>query len=147
MATPELVMLSRDRAECYEPRGVEICISITDPGAAEVRLSPRFAAVLRLQFSDVAAPGGPRDVPFGPAHAERIVRFMARWSRAERIVVHCTGGASRSPGVALGICDLHGWPTAGIERAKPFWNSLVRAVLARQTGPAPGRRDDLGMRE
>lgn len=132
MTAPELVLLSRDRAERYEPQGLELCISITDPGAPEVQLSPRFAALLRLQFSDVAGPGGERDVPFGPTNAARIVEFVDGWPQVERIVVHCTGGASRSPGLALGLCDLHGWPTDTIDRAKPFWNTLVRSVLAAQ---------------
>ena len=127
-------VLSREAAERYEPRGVEICISITAPGAPDARLSPKFAAVLRLQFSDVLTAGGPDDVLFGPDHAQRIVDFVSQWREAERIVVHCAGGASRSPGVALGLCDLHGWPTAAIERAKPLWNSLVRSVLAAQRG-------------
>ena len=131
MHTPELVLLSRDRAEAYQPSGVEICISITDPNASDIALSPEFADVLRLQFSDIAEAGGAKDVPFGPEHAERIVAFVARWPQAERIVVHCVAGVSRSPGVALGLCDLHGWPAArDIERAKPFWNSLVRRILA-----------------
>ena len=130
MASPELVVLSRDKAERYQPRGVEVCISITDPDAPEVHLASEFAAVLRLQFSDIASPGGPGDVLFAREHAERILDFLGQWAHAERIVVHCIAGASRSPGVALGLCDRFGWPTASIEQAKPFWNSLVRQVLA-----------------
>lgn len=130
-AAPDFVLLSRDRAERYEPRAGDICISIRDPGAPEVVLSPKFAAVLRLEFDDVAA-AAPGVVPFAPADARRIAGFIEKWPDAERIVVHCTGGASRSPGVALGICDLRGWPTAAIETAKPFWNTYVRSVLAGQ---------------
>ena len=50
---PEFVVLSREEAERYEPRGKEICISISDPDAPPARVSPRFAAVLRLNFDDV----------------------------------------------------------------------------------------------
>jgi len=128
--TPELVLLSRDRAERYEPEGVEVCISITDPGAPPVRLSTKFAAVLRLEFSDVVAAGGPRERPFGPEDADRVFEFVAQWPHAARIIIHCVGGASRSPGVALGLCDLYGWPAAAIDGSKPFWNTLVRRVLA-----------------
>ena len=131
MGTPELVLLSRDRAERHQPRGVEVCISITDPGAPHVRLSPRFAAVLRLEFSDVATADDPLQRAFAAEDADRVVEFVAQWSHAERIVIHCVGGASRSPAVALGLCDLYGWPpAAAIERSRPFWNSLVRRVLA-----------------
>jgi predicted protein tyrosine phosphatase len=128
-AAPEFILLSRDRAERYEAREGDICISIRDPGAPEVALSPNFAAVLCLQFDDVAA-AAPGVVAFAPSDATRIVDFIAQWSGADRVVVHCTGGASRSPGVALGICDLYGWPTAPIEKLKPFWNTQVRGVLA-----------------
>jgi predicted protein tyrosine phosphatase len=130
MPNPELVVLSRERVECYEPQGVEVCISITDPEAADVQLSSRFAAVLRLQFNDVLAAGAPTDVLFDEEHARRIIAFVKQWPLAERIVVHCMAGVSRSPGVALGLCDLYGWPAAEIEQAKPSWNSLVRRVLA-----------------
>src|SRR5918911_2274361 len=130
MRTPEIVVLSIDKVERYEPQGREICISIADPEAPEVRLSDRFAAVLRLRFSDVLAAGGPEDVLFAPEHARAIVDFVAHWPDAQRIVVHCVGGVSRSPGVALGLCDLHGWPTDAIEKAKPLWNTRVRRVLS-----------------
>ena len=109
---PELVVLSREEAERYEPRGVEVCISIADPDAAPARLSPRFAAVLRLHFSDVTEAGEPTDVLFDAEHARVITEFLERWPGAGRVVVHCHAGASRSPGVALGLCDLRGWPTA-----------------------------------
>jgi hypothetical protein len=38
-------------------------------------------------------------------------------------------GVSRSPGVALGLCDVRGWATAPLERAHPGWNRLVREVM------------------
>ncbi|HVE77499.1 MAG TPA: hypothetical protein VNA89_01490 [Gemmatimonadaceae bacterium] len=47
---------------------------------------------------------------------------LAVLSRAERVVVHCLAGVSRSPGVALGLCDLRGWATAALEGAHPAWN-------------------------
>jgi predicted protein tyrosine phosphatase len=131
-AAPEFILLSRDRAERYEPREGDICISIRDRGAPEVALAPNFAAVLHLQFDDVAA-AAPGVVAFAPSDAERIIDFIAQWPGADRVVVHCTGGASRSPGVALGICDLYGWPTAPIEKSKPFWNTHVRSVLANRS--------------
>ena len=127
---PELVVLSREEAERYEPLGVEVCISIADPEAVPARLSPRFAAVLRLQFNDVTEAGTPTDVLFGAEHARAITEFLELWPGAGRVVVHCQAGASRSPGVALGLCDLRGWPTAGLEGAHPAWNRRVRAVLA-----------------
>jgi predicted protein tyrosine phosphatase len=127
---PEFIVLSRDDAERYEPRGREICISISDPDAPPARVSSRFAAVLRLNFDDVTERGEPSDILFAEDHAREIREFLDKWPSAERVVVHCNAGVSRSPGVALGVCDLRGWATAELERSHPGWNRLVRTVLA-----------------
>jgi glyoxylase I family protein len=131
----ELRIFSREGAERYEPQGVEICISISDPSMPAARLSPRFAAILRLGFSDIVAVEDSADVLFAPVHAGAIVAFVERWRHAERLVVHCHAGVSRSPAVALGLCDRHGWP-AGLEEDYPYWNRWVRQVLV-------GHRDDM----
>lgn len=128
--TPGFVVLSRDEAEHYEPRGREVCISISDPDAEPAQVSDRFAAVLRLNFNDVTQRGEPSDILFCTDHARVITQFVKSWLDAELIVVHCNAGVSRSPGVALGLCDLHGWATASLERSHPGWNRLVRTVLA-----------------
>jgi predicted protein tyrosine phosphatase len=130
----ELRILSRDAAEQYQPQGVEICISITDPAASPAELSPAFAAVLRLAFSDIVAKETPEDVLFAPDHAAAVVGFMERWRHADRLVVHCHAGVSRSPGMALGLCDRFGWPAAALEESYPFWNRCVREVLVSYPG-------------
>ena len=127
---PEFVVLSREQAERYEPRGKEICISISDPDAAPARVSPRFAAVLRLSFNDVTERGEPSDILFAEDNAREITGFIDSWPDAERVMVHCNAGVSRSPGVALGLCDLRGWASAALERSHPGWNPLVRDTLA-----------------
>lgn len=128
--TPQLVVLSREDAESYEPSGSrEVCISISDPDAEPARVSPKFASVLRLYFNDITERGEPTDILFAPEHAQSITRFIDGWPSAERIVVHCNMGVSRSPGVALGLCDLRGWATAKLERSHPGWNRLVRTVM------------------
>src|SRR4051794_3356372 len=104
----ELSILSREAAERYEPRGVEICISISDPAAPAAELSPDFAAVLRLAFNDIVAVETAADVLFSPDHAATVVEFVEQWRHADRLVVHCHAGQSRSPGVALGLCDRFG---------------------------------------
>jgi predicted protein tyrosine phosphatase len=128
--SPELVVLSREAAERYKPRGLEVCISITDPEGEAAPLSPAFAAVLRLAFNDITERGVPADVLFSVADAQKITAFLDDWPRVERVVVHCFAGVSRSPGVALGLSDLRGWPTNALEEAYPGWNRLVRTVLA-----------------
>lgn len=127
---PEFVVLSREDAERYEPRGREICISISDPDAPPAQVSSRFAAVLRLNFDDVTERGEDSDILFAEEHAREIRDFLDSWPSAERVMVHCNAGVSRSPGVALGLCDVRGWATAALERSHPGWNRLVRAVLA-----------------
>ena len=126
---PEIIVLSRQDAEAYEPRGREICISIFDPEAEPARISPRFASVLRLSFDDIIEMGEPTDILFARDHAASIFQFIEAWPSAERVVVHCNMGVSRSPGVALGLCDMHGWATAELEQSHPGWNRLVRSVM------------------
>jgi predicted protein tyrosine phosphatase len=127
---PEFVVLSREDAERYEPGGREICISIADPDADPALLSKDFVAVLRLNFTDIIVQGEPTDVLFSEDHARAIREFIDTWPDATRIVVHCHAGVSRSPGVALGLCDIRGWATAELERSHPGWNRLVRTALA-----------------
>lgn len=127
---PKFVVLSREDAERYEPRETEICISIADPDADPARLSSDFAAVLRLNFTDIIEQEDPSDVLFSEHHARAIRGFIDSWPNATRIVVHCHAGMSRSPGVALGLCDIRGWATAELERAHPGWNRMVRTALA-----------------
>lgn len=127
----EFRVLSREAAEAYVPRGVEVCVSISDPGAPPARLSRAFAAVLRLTFNDIVAGPADEDVLFADEHAGQIVRFVRQWPHVDRIVVHCEFGASRSPGVVLGLCDAFDWPVRDLERVFPSWNRLVRTVIAR----------------
>ncbi|MEA2766170.1 MAG: hypothetical protein QOK07_2574 [Gemmatimonadaceae bacterium] len=127
---PKFVVLSREEAERYEPTEREICISIADPDVDPARLSDNFAAVLRLNFTDILEQQDPSDVLFSEHHARSIRNFIDTWPDAARIVVHCHAGMSRSPGVALGLCDIRGWATAELERSHPGWNRLVRTALS-----------------
>jgi predicted protein tyrosine phosphatase len=127
------VILSLLRAEAYDPQhDTEVCISITNPKAPPVRLSPAFQAVLRLDFADIAAPSPlPWHVLFAPEHAEAILDFVEQWAHADRLVIHCVGGISRSPAVGMAICELRDWPLDWMERDYPLWNTWVRSELVR----------------
>lgn len=138
--TPDLVVLPREAIETYEPRGREICISISDPLAEPARLSPRFSDVLRLSFDDVTERGDPADILFAPEHAAAITAFIDRAPEHDRIVLHCNMGVSRSPAVALGLCDLNGWATVELERKHPGWNRLVRSVMRKSRPATTGRK-------
>ena len=126
---PELTILSREDVESYEPTSREICISISDPGAQPAGVSPSFVAVLRLQFDDLNERTEEGDILFTPEHARAINAFIDKWSDVDRVIVHCNMGVSRSPGIALGLCDQRGWATATIERSHPGWNRHVRRVM------------------
>ena len=138
--SPDLVVLSREDAEFYEPGPNEICISISDPDAPPAGVSPQFAAVLRLNFDDVTERGADSDILFAADHARAIVDFVDLWPDADRLIVHCNMGVSRSPGVALGLCDAHGWATAALERSHPGWNRLVRSVMNKAAANTNPRR-------
>ena len=130
--TPEVLVLSENRARLYEPSGREVCISVTDPGKPTALLSDRFLAVLRIAFTDIAElVEDPWDVVFTPDHAKEIVGFVQRWRGVDRIVIHCRAGLSRSPGIALGLCDVFSWPLGEMEREHPLCNKWVRKELAR----------------
>src|ERR1700681_3857687 len=137
--SPDLVVLSREDAEFYEPGPNEICISISDPDAPPADVSPQFAAVLRLNFDDVTERGADSDILFAGDHARAIVDFVDLWPDADRLIVHCNMGVSRSPGVALGLCDAHGWATAALERSHPRWNRLVRSTRSHAATHNPRR--------
>jgi predicted protein tyrosine phosphatase len=126
---PEILVLSREDVEHYEPASREVCISISDPRAQPAGVSPTFLAVLRMQFDDLIERGESTDILFAADHARAINEFIDQWGDVDRVVLHCNMGVSRSPAVALGLCDLHGWATASLERSHPGWNRLVRSVM------------------
>jgi predicted protein tyrosine phosphatase len=136
---PDLIVLSRENAEAYEPGNNEICISISDPDAEPAQVSDTFEAVLRLHFDDIIESRQSSDILFAADQARAITEFLDEWPNAARVMVHCNMGVSRSPAVALGLCDAHGWATAALERSHPGWNRLVRA-LVRQAATTNSRR-------
>jgi len=137
----EIVVLSLVRAATYEPSRREICISITDPQSDPAELSAQFAEVLRVAFSDIVEPTGlPSHQLFAAEQATAIIEFLDRWPDVDRIVIHCNAGLSRSPGVALAIAELRGWPTSDLERRFPLWNSWVRQQLVTTGRAARARR-------
>jgi predicted protein tyrosine phosphatase len=110
-----------------------VCISVTDPGKPSALLSDRFLAVLRLAFTDIDRPpdAPPSIVLFTQEHAKEIVRFVQRWNEVDRVVIHCRAGLSRSPGIAMGLCDLFSWPLGEMEQEHPLCNKWVRQQVAR----------------
>jgi predicted protein tyrosine phosphatase len=131
-------VLSEQAAVRYEAARPTVCISITRPNGFLPTLSPHFAAILRLEFTDIIEPSPFKgDTLFNEQHARDILDFITQWKQVDVVVIHCMAGQSRSPGVALGLCELFAWDVAGLEAEHPLWNTWVRQELVRV-----GRRGD-----
>lgn len=130
---PAVLVLSQTMAERYEPSGREVCISVTDPGKLPARLSTRFAAILRLVFTDITEPiDHPNYIVFDATHAATILHFVRDWPDVDRIVVHCRAGFSRSPGIAIGLTELFEWgPIEPLLTQHALCNHWVRKELVR----------------
>ncbi len=104
--SPQLVVLSGEDAEQYEPQGKEICISISDPEAESGRLSPAFAAVLRLAFNDITERGVESDILFAAEHAQAITEFVDGWPDVDRAEPPRSAEALRRPPERYRFCRV-----------------------------------------
>jgi predicted protein tyrosine phosphatase len=129
--TPELRVLSRKAIEAYVPEQLEACISITDPGSPPAAIATQFQAVLRLSFHDVTSLRLARssDILFDDEHVKAILDFVRDWDRADRLVIHCELGQSRSAGIARALTRLRGESPAELEQRFPGWNRLICSRL------------------
>jgi predicted protein tyrosine phosphatase len=137
-SSPDLLVLAKRSALNYEPERREVCISITDPDDRAATLSPAFIAVLRVAFIELDEPDDPRQLLFNDRHATAILRFVEQWRDVDRIVIHCMAGQSRSPGIALALCELFGWDAADMQERYPGANPWVRNELVRVGRAAAG---------
>jgi predicted protein tyrosine phosphatase len=129
---PELLILSEEKARRYQPAGREVCISITNPKSPPPRLSKSFLATLRLEFTDIAKQSPFEwDRLFNEECARAIIVFVKQWADVHQIVIHCMAGQSRSPGIAMGLCELFSWDLGDLEERHPLWNTWVRSELVR----------------
>jgi predicted protein tyrosine phosphatase len=105
----EVVWMSQESAEVYQPGEREVCISIRDPAAPLPGLSPRFIAVLSLEFQDDPELGWEdRGRCITELQAGQGIEFVERHVAARRTVAHCLVGVSRSPSLAAGLLVAHG---------------------------------------
>lgn len=104
----QIFTMNRDEAENYEPTSDhEVCISISSVGAPPPRLSDRFEAVLSLSFDDVDMEDrlSQRFQPFNRLTAQQVQAFIHQHATADRLIVHCEAGVSRSVSMAAAIAD------------------------------------------
>ena len=114
---PKLLTMGWRDAERYEPGPNDVCISIHDSGDSPARVSSRFRAVLTLEFDDLRFTNDEEAdrayieqlieerhaIEFTDEMADQAVAFVREHMDADRLVVHCAAGISRSVSLAQGL--------------------------------------------
>ena len=112
----DFVVYSRQAMEgCNGQRSMpHIIVSITTPGdpyaPAKIKTNENTLGILRLSFYDLdrVEPGVEElecDL-FQPSQAKEILTFVDAHPTAERFIVHCDAGLSRSPAVAAALSKI-----------------------------------------
>ena len=97
-------------SETYMPSDNTIIIRITsNEDFAKMKNRSIFQDVLELRFDDVS-PEHPKEdsMLYGAMkeeHFQEILKFVEKNKQAEKLIVHCDAGQSRSPAVAINILD------------------------------------------
>lgn len=132
---PDVIWMSQASAEAYEPGEREVCISIRDPAAPLPDLSPKFLALLSLEFEDDPEPGWEeRGRSITEGQADQVIEFVERHLAARRIVVHCLVGISRSPSLAAGLMVAHGRWAEPARIVNPGVYQRILGACARRFG-------------
>jgi predicted protein tyrosine phosphatase len=143
----KIVVFSRLELESSPPQDVpHVVVSISCPGDRKtlVSVNEHTLKVLHLAFHDLGdeamAHVDIRDqyeaACFSPADARKILALVKTYPEAQRIVVQCDAGLSRSPGVAAALSKiLEGDDSYFFKRYMP--NSRVYRTLLEEHH-APG---------
>ncbi len=126
--------------EHVEPHEVpHLIISIGCPGDedAKIKTNEHTLKILRLQFWDSDGESikegelsvAPAEQCFQPEQARQILALVKTWPEAQRLIVHCDAGYSRSPAVAAAISKiLTGDDESFFKRYRPnMW--VYRTIL------------------
>lgn len=138
---------SRQMIELIQPyEDPHVIVSIRtpeDPHMVRLPFSAHTLAVLHLQFHDLndaaLAHVEVRDQYeaqcFNRDHARQVLQLVKEFPKAERLIVHCDAGLSRSPGVAAAVSKiLTGDDSQFFKRYSP--NSRVhRTILEEHFAP------------
>lgn len=112
----EIKVCARQEAEQLEFAPDEACISVYSAGDEPAILLIDDENCLRLNFddtdwihSDPPGPGEPPRMRFTSRQAGEILNFVDGRIKAGilRFVVHCDGGISRSPGIAVALKEIY----------------------------------------
>ena len=101
-----LLILSKDEAIKYKPRGKAVVIRMLEPEEAYVSLKGNYVRKLCLPVHDITPSiNNPSNfVLFSSEHAQTLVQFFKEINEVkdlEEVVIHCHAGISRSSAVAI----------------------------------------------
>jgi len=139
---PEVVWMSQASAEVYEPGEREVCISIRDPAAPLPGLSPRFIAVLSLEFQDDPEPGWEeRGRSITEAQADQVIDSYVNdhlhTEDANDILYAVEASHDYDPGPALERIEA---PLLAINSADDLINPPELQILEREIKRVPHGR-------
>jgi predicted protein tyrosine phosphatase len=158
----DVVVFSRSQCCEVEHRDAKhIFVSISTPhdpaGPARLRTNALTLGVLQLQFYDAdrawakdSSGNAVRVVSedyeldmFHPRHARAVLAFVDAHPNAERVVVHCDAGLSRSPGVAAALAYVYNGDDAYFfKRHSGLNRRAYRMILEERLGPSHGGDDN-----
>jgi len=113
-----LYVYSRQVIEAIQPHDVpHVVVSITtpgDPALANIKTNEHTLKILRLSFHDlddaamqhVEIKDQYEAQCFSPTHARQILALVKTYTEAQRLIVHCDAGWSRSPAVAAALSKI-----------------------------------------
>lgn len=99
-----VVFYPRAMAEQLIPQAGDVIVSIHDRSQEPAALKSGWSDVLRLSFHDTDVASAEYDL-FDDEQAGSVLNFIGKHAEAERIVVHCNMGVSRSAAVAMFISE------------------------------------------
>jgi predicted protein tyrosine phosphatase len=116
----EFIVYNRETIESIEPHDVpHVIVSIRspkDPNEAILPIGPNTLGIVRLVFHDMDDFHKKALAPekwekyeadcFSTSHARQILELVKDHPSAERLLVHCDAGFSRSPAVAAALSKI-----------------------------------------
>jgi predicted protein tyrosine phosphatase len=145
----DIFVYSRQAIEAIEPHEVpHIIVSITTPGdpalpeGAKIKTNEHTLKILRLTFHDLDQhfPGIEElesDL-FQPSQARQILALVKTYPEAQRFIVHCDAGLSRSPAVGAALSKIWtGDDTYFFKRYHPNMR-VYRTILEEHYAPPSG---------
>lgn len=124
-------VLSSKLLSKYKEKASHLVIVVTCPGFSPViPEQPSRLGTLHLEFDDIRSLRH-KGRAFNADDASRIFAFLAAYGkRSEVVIVSCSGGISRSAGIAVGIAAFYGLDAAPYSRYPFKPNTLVVRVMS-----------------